>query len=402
MSDTLKYICPRCDGPLRFNPQKGLLCCEYCDSEYSEDIFKQEQARDGQVEGWQESDTTDLVGNPVQVEHTEKNEPSEQAEQAKEANAAHPIDWQIEGYIKEHEVMDTQPGYSCTSCGAVIVSDGNTIATECMYCTNPTVIETHISGMLTPDYILPFTVSKKDAQDILTKFYKSKKLIPDEFVQNNRIEKVAGMYVPHWLFSCVGYGDCDFPARNSSTHRRGDYLDTVTEHYRASRKGTIKFKHIPVDSSIKMDDNYMDGLQPYNLDELKKFSPQYMAGFFADKFDVDVAECGKRAGTRVYGSLVENLRSTVTGFDVVDEGHAKVEMHDQDIRYALLPVWMFHLKYKDKVYPFAINGQSGKISGILPIDKRKDKIQSWKYFFLYLCMYLPVFVVLIYLVYTMQ
>ena len=37
-------------------------------------------------------------------------------------------------------------------------------------------------------------------------------------------------------------------------------------------------------------------------------------------------------------------------------------------KYLLLPVWISSYKYKEKVYQFMVNGQTGKVSGKTPIS----------------------------------
>ncbi|MFQ9401559.1 MAG: hypothetical protein ACLR1D_04260 [Dialister sp.] len=72
--------------------------------------------------------------------------------------------------------------FTCSSCGAEIVCDENTIATECCYCGNPTMISQRYSGSLRPDYVIPFQKMKEDAQAAFKNFYKGKILLPGSFV----------------------------------------------------------------------------------------------------------------------------------------------------------------------------------------------------------------------------
>ncbi len=333
MSDqVLKYQCPACTGPMRFDSAKQMVVCDYCGSEYSESYFENE------------------------VEETEK------------------VDWKIQGNVKEEEVLEHQTGFTCTSCGAEIVSDGNTAATECMYCGNPIVLTDHISGMVKPDFVLPFKIDKNEAERKLKNFYNKKILLPSAFKDKNRIKKIAGMYVPFWLFSGKGDGYLHMEGTTSTTRREGDYKITTTRHYDVSRAGTVDFQRIPVDSSKKMEDNYMDGLEPYDYSELKDFAPSYMAGFFADKFDVSLDECTPRVKVRVENSTKEALRATVKGYSSVSEISSGIDFVTEEVKYAMLPVWMLNTKYEDIMYHFAINGQTGKVSGDLPIDKMKKRI----------------------------
>ncbi len=335
----LEYECPTCGGPLRFDIDNQMIVCEYCNNQFPEDVFRQK-----------EDDTTETNDSK--------------------------IDWNLAGYIKDHEQMTVDCSFSCTSCGAEVLADSNTAATECMYCGSPLLVTNNVTGTLKPDLIIPFKLDKAAAERKLKQFYMRKILLPNAFKDKNKISKITGMYVPFWLFSANGSGDVTFNAKKVSKHRNGDYIITTTKHYSAFRSGNVKFIKVPVDASNKMEDNYMDGLEPYNYGELTPFSNSYMAGFFSDKFDMDVNACSTRALTRIKNSTNEALKKTVTGYSSVSVARSNIAMSDREIHYALLPVWMLNTKYNDKMYKFAINGQTGKVSGDLPIDKRKKKIIS--------------------------
>ena len=333
----LKYQCPACGGPVHFDVGTQMIVCEHCDRKYPKDIFNEQTSE----------------------------ETSDSAER---------VDWRVEGVVTEHEFMEEQAGFICTSCGAEVVSDGNTAATECMYCGNPIVLTDNVSGMVKPDLILPFKIDKEQAEKMLKSFYDKKLLLPSTFKDKNRIKKIAGMYVPFWLFSGKGGGFLHMDGRTSTTRRDGDYEVTTTKHYDVRRAGTVDFENIPVDASEKMEDNYMDGLEPYDYSGLEDFSPSYMAGYFADKFDVSVDDCARRAEIRVVNSTKNAMRDTVTGYSAEHEIGSDIRLVAEDVRYALLPVWMLNTKYNNKMYHFAINGQTGKVSGDLPIDIIKKRI----------------------------
>ncbi len=343
--DILKYQCPSCGAPLEFDPAKQLLVCDSCDSEYPEEFFKEHQK--------QEDDSgIDMDAPP----------PSR-------------INWKVEGFVKERPQVENQAGFSCTSCGAEVVA-GDTVATECMYCGNPIVLSDNISGMVEPDLVLPFKITKEQAEQMLTDFYKGKLLLPNEFKSANKISKITGMYVPFWLFSCEGSGSVKYKATIVRTWSDSNYNYTNTKHFAVYRAGSLGFEKIPVDSSKKMDDNYMEGIEPFNFNEAVPFTPMYMAGYFADKFDENVDESAERATKRVIASVEDAFRSTVDGYTTVIKDNSYVQMEGEDIHYALLPVWMLNTKYKGEMYQFAINGQTGKVAGKLPIDK--FKLWMWR------------------------
>ena len=69
------------------------------------------------------------------------------------------------------------------------------------------------------------------------------------------------------------------------------------------------------------------------------------------------------------------------GYNSVTEEQSNISMNMKDVRYALMPVWVLSTRYKDQVYQFVMNGQTGKVSGKLPIDKKKMWITALIEFF---------------------
>lgn len=350
------FQCPACTGPLHFAEASGKLECEYCGSGYDvaeiEALYadKEEKARaasegetkkivedaTGAGDGW----TADSVGS----------------------------DW------SDEEVAGLR-SYCCPSCGAEIICDQNTAATSCVYCGNPTVMPGQLEGNLKPDYVIPFKLDKDAAVKALKAYYKGKRLLPKEFSKDNHIKEIQGVYVPFWLFD--GEADCEatYDASQSHTYTEGDYRITETKHFIVERRGSFQFQRIPVDGSSKMPDAHMDSIEPFDYSELKPFSTAYLPGYLADKYDVDAEESIQRAYKRVAGSADQLLRSTVKSYTSVSEKNSNVHVHKGEVRYAMLPVWMLHTKWKGQDFLFAMNGQTGKLIGDLPISK--GKFAAW-------------------------
>ncbi|MBQ2697307.1 MAG: hypothetical protein IJF59_01425, partial [Clostridia bacterium] len=133
---------------------------------------------------------------------------------------------------------------------------------------------------------------------------------------------------------------------------------------------------IPVDGSSKMPDDYMDSIEPFNYADLTAFSTAYLPGFLADKYDVSAEESGRRADARAENTVESCLRDTVRGYDTVSVRQRHIRLHRGEVKYALLPVWLLTTKWNDQNYLFAMNGQTGKFVGNLPVDKGK----KWRMF----------------------
>lgn len=349
------YQCPACTGPLHYSESLGKLKCDYCGTEYEvaeiEAMYakKEEQAVEAQKKAEKE---------------TEQNR-KQQAKAAEEGWDTSDIN---DDWGKDAAGMKS---YNCPSCGAELICDETTAATSCPYCGNPTVVPGQFSGVLKPDYVIPFKVSKKEAIEKLKMHYKGRPYLPKSFKDNNHIEEIQGVYVPFWMFDGKASGEASYKATTSKVYEKGDEEITETRHYEVSRAGSIGFEKIPVDASSKMPDDHMDSIEPYDYSGLKAFSTAYLPGFLADKYDVSVKDSQKRADTRCASTLEDALRGTVTGYDSCTLEHKQIDLKRGKVHYALLPVWMLHTKWNGQDFLFAMNGQTGKMVGDLPTSKGK-------------------------------
>ena len=325
MAETsVSYKCPHCGAPLTFMAGKKTVTCQFCNTEFDaaalDEIFRDKNARAAQ--------------------------------------------WTDEEFKNFH-------AFTCSSCGAEIICDENTMATECVYCGNPTMIPKRFDGMLKPDYVIPFKKTKQDAVNALKEFYKGKYLLPNDFTANNRVEAIQPMYVPFWLFDAKVSANVDFlAAKVRRSNRRGffgKYELIEKKFFSCRRVVTMSFEKIPVDGSKKMDDDYMDSIEPFDYSELVPFSAAYFASYLADKFDVDAGACKSRAVERVENSTIDSLKSqTLKGYEEIDVETSAIEKIFDNVSYAMVPVWILTTRYNDKPYTFMMNGQTGKVVGDLP------------------------------------
>lgn len=343
MADTsVSYKCPNCGAPLTFMPDKKTVTCEYCGTEFEvaaiEEMFRA------------------------------KEELAARAQEAREAK------WDTENAGDEwtSDEAAALKAFTCSSCGAEIVCDENTMATECVYCGNPTMIPKRFDGALKPDLIIPFKKTKQDAVAALKKFYEGRWLLPSNFTANNRVEAIQPMYVPFWLFDSGVDAQAEFRAATIRIYDVGDEVVTERRVYSCQRAGTMRFAKIPADGSKKMNDEYMDSIEPFNYDELVDFSTAYLTGYLADKYDVSAEECTERVNKRMENSALAVLEDSVQGYDECQVEDYAVVKDIGKVLYAMVPVWILTTRYNDKPYTFMMNGQTGKVVGSIPYDTFKS------------------------------
>ncbi|MGN0634827.1 MAG: hypothetical protein ACI4I5_01265 [Acutalibacteraceae bacterium] len=335
-----EYKCPNCGGAIEFNSTAQKMKCPYCDTEFDMQALA---ALDDQL----------------------KNESTDNMQWETTAGG----DWQ-DG---ETDGLRT---YVCNSCGGEIVGDETTGATSCPFCGNPVVMMGQFSGSLKPDYIIPFKLDKNAAKEALKKHYQGKRLLPKVFKDANHIDEIKGIYVPFWLFDADADADILYNATRVSHWSDDDYDYTKTDYYSVSRSGSIGFERVPVDGSSKMADDLMESIEPFDFSQAVDFQTAYLAGYLADKYDVDAAQSINRANERIKVSTEQAFQSTVEGYATVHAESSSIRLRNGTAKYALYPVWILNTSWNGQKYTFAMNGQTGKLVGDLPLDK--SALMKWR------------------------
>ena len=322
------HKCPACLAELKFKPQLQKWVCDYCGSEYTlEDI----KSKDG-------------------------------AEESKTIKKSASI---------------TYKGYNCPDCGAEIVMEENTSVTECVYCGNTAIISERLEGDFAPKQIIPFKKEKNDAVNAFINYKKGKWFMPKEFLQKSNIQKISGVYIPFYLYDIKVAARINVEATKTKTWSDRNYRYKETENYNVLREGNMDFNLIPTDASKKFPDDIMDSIEPYDYKGLVDFDASYMSGFLSEKYDLTMDEMAERAENRAKKSAVQELLNNVSGYSskrvVNSTEKAKIK---ESSKYVLLPVWMLNVKYDNKMYTLAMNGQTGKFIGNVPISKNQV-IKYW-------------------------
>ena len=374
------YQCPACTGPLHFGAGSGKLECEYCGSSYEvaevEAFYAKKNAptepkltcpackTELNSEGISGEATCPGCGAEFQMEDLRA-----YAAQMAEKHDDN-MNWDTEAGSQWQEgEADGLRIYGCKQCGGEIVADETTGATHCPYCGNPVVLAGHFTGLLKPDLVIPFKVDKKAAIAALQNHYKGKVLLPKVFKDQNHIEEVKGLYVPVWLFDTDADAYVQYRATRTRTWSDSQYNYTATDYYAVLRGGGIGFENVPVDGSTKMDDALMESIEPFNIADAVPFQTAYLPGYMADKYDVDAPSSIDRANQRIKQSTEDAFRSTVLGYTSVTTVNSNISLQNGKARYALYPVWILNTDWNGQKFTFAINGQTGKIAGDLPMDK---------------------------------
>ncbi len=336
MANLLEYKCPNCGGSIVFDSASQSMKCPYCDSTFAV----------ADLEGKDDVLNTQAPQDDLNWDNSAGDE------------------WSA----AEKEEMRI---YVCQSCGGTIMGEATTAASSCPYCGNPIVMTNQFAGYLKPDYVIPFKLDKKAAIEGLKTHISGKKLLPKIFKDENHINEIKGMYVPFWLFTADAYADVSFKATKVRTWSDSRYNYTETSHYQVRRAGDISFDHVPVDGSSKMPDDLMQSIEPFDFSEAVDFQTAYLSGYLADKYDVTKDDCVEIANNRIKHTAEQAFASTVGGgYTSIIPTNSAVQLSNGYSKYALYPVWLLNTTWNGNTYTFAMNGQTGKFVGDLPVDNK--------------------------------
>jgi len=315
------HKCLSCNAQLKFNPESQKWDCEYCASSFSLEELEEYYNKKNQEEN---KTTSDLSG------------------------------------------------YNCPNCGAEIIMEDTTTATSCVYCGSNAIIKDKLKGEFSPSKIIPFKKTKQQAIEAFKAYKKGKLFMPDEFTNPANIDKISGIYIPFYIYDCNVDSTVNIDAKRIRTWSDYSYNYTETSVYSVVRSGTMFFDNIPVDSSTKFPDDIMNSIEPFDYSEFKDFNTSYLSGFLSERYDKTIDELFHIAEKRAKNTAINELLNTVQGYTYKSiKSNSTNVTNNSTSEYVLLPVWMLNVNFNNKIYTFAMNGQTGKFIGNIPISKKK-------------------------------
>ncbi len=316
--------CAYCGGALKFDADIQMLVCEHCSG-----MFPVEKT---EAEKMLSDNAQNMVTDP----------PSQNSAVAEEMECS---------------------VYNCTSCGAQLVLNDVEAATYCAYCGQPTIVFDRIIKHRRPKYIIPFSITKNAALvNIRQQFLKSG-FVPKE-IKHFSPDLLRGIYVPYMLYDVRSKDRQLIRSTLSASNLRGS---TKKFYY---REAVASFQEIPVDASSQFSNELSERLEPYRGNGMVEFKAEYLSGYYADLKDDDFSYLKQVARQRASDMLNKQIQETVPGKDHSIISCKPCHVFEKE-EYALFPVWFMVFHRNKETYTIMVNGQTGKVVGALPADKRK-------------------------------
>lgn len=331
-TDTLEETdkkCPSCGGVMDFDPATGGLSCPYCG--HTEEI----RTREG-----------DEFAEELALE---------------DADRVENCDW---GVAKKTVI--------CKACGAESVYDALEISAVCPFCGSNQVMEAADQNTMAPGGVVPFQISDKQASDLFTNWIRHKWFCPKLAKESAKAKNFKGIYLPFWTFDALTKSQYSGEyGKDKVLKKRDGNTEVKTTWYLVRGEHEQFFDDELICATTNHNQSMIRGVEPFNTADNKVYKPEYVAGFAAERYAVGIKDAWQMAKQsikfKLYGSIQKRIMSE-NHADRVRNLQINSTFSKLTYKYLLLPVWISSYKYKEKIYQFMVNGQTGKVSGKTPIS----------------------------------
>ena len=287
-----------------------------------------------------------------------------------------PEEYEISRHTEERTEYEVTV-FSCSQCGARIMSTDVSASGFCTYCGSAAIFESRLSEEKKPDYIIPFQKTKEDCigayrQRLRRAIYAPKGMRDPQF-----LERFTGVYVPYWVYETDMEASPEL--RGTENYRKGDNIHYKSYTMTADITGEYA---VSFDASSFFHDETATAIAPFQVKGMKAFQPALLSGFFSDTADVDsytyLQEAKNLIGEDAFLRVVRTSFHSVS--PEIPQGKSRMDrmfnLDKVEAKRALFPVWFLTWRNKDRVSYAAMNAQTGKLAADIPIDPKRFLLGS--------------------------
>ena len=329
---SINFTCHSCGAPFRYSPATASLHCEFCSS-------------------------TEIIT------------PSNESINEYDFKSALK-------FLKQNKSQEINKEVTCNKCAASFQLTPYSISSNCPYCDTPAI--TNFIKEITPKSLLPFELTHQKAREKFKKWIGSLWFAPSklkDFIDGD--EELQGYYLPHWTYDT-----------NTHTHYQGQrgviyYVmveRTIIVNGRQQRvrqrearvnwtsvSGRLQnsFDDITIGASKTISHSILNNLTPWHTQKLIPFDKRYLSGFKAEEYTVGLDNAFEYAKVKMNIIIEQDIKRDIGG-DQQRINNMQTSYNNTTYKNVLFPVWTAQFKWKNREYNYAINAQTGKISGERP------------------------------------
>ncbi len=311
--------CKSCGARVEFSPQHQCLKCTKCDTLYPINITNQ--------------------------------------------TAKHSIGWEPDK-IKFQQWLNENRSYRCESCGAQVIFDKYDIGTKCKYCGANSLASFKDLPGLQPEKIIPFAISKEQAENEFVERTKKRKFLPNKFKNNLRADNMGATYLSAFVFDGNVYATYSGRQSYTTTQRTASGHTRTITHYRSfSGKIEQQYNNIIVESNDKITQSDIADIMPYDCSKSVDYNADITKGYTVSYYNQQVQDAEIVAKRQMLRDIESRIRSKYSSIDslTINPTYSNIVYN-----YTLLPAYFFGYEYNKKSYLNVMNGQNGKVAGNVP------------------------------------
>jgi ribosomal protein S27E len=266
----------------------------------------------------------------------------------------------------------------CKDCGATVSFGDAATATRCEFCDSPQVMqEEGQRNVIRPESLVPFAVDKKVATGKFGTWIGKLWFRPSDLKHRAAVSEMTGMYIPYWTFDAhvasKWTAEAGYHYYETETYTTTENGQSVTKTRQVQKTRWVwkngsradDYDDILVCASKGLPQDLAEKLKTFDTRELRGWEPRYLAGWKAEEYAVDL-----NAGWKDAVERMETTQKSRCASDVPGDTHRFLSVNnqfsDETFKHVLLPLWISAYRYRDKVYRFLVNGQTGEVTGKAP------------------------------------
>jgi ribosomal protein S27E len=341
MPETPKFAhfrCPGCAGEMDFDPQSGMMKCQSCG-------------------------TLNAVETPAT------------------AVMSHPLE---DALAHVTPLSADALEVNCDGCGSVVVFEPPEVAGACSFCGAMIVAQPRAADpMIAPDAVLPVKVPKEAAQTEVRQWIATRWFAPNALHKMAQQEGIAGVYLPYWTYAAdtssqysgargVHYWETEYytttDANGNSVQQSRQVMHTAWSP--AGGQVARNFDNVLVPATKSVNETRLNALAPWDLPQLCAYDPEYLAGFKAQRYQVELPAGFEKAKTLMEHAITQDIRTDIGG-DEQRIDHVATATSNETFRHLLLPVWIGAYRFQGKVFQVVVNARTGEVQGERPYSAVK-------------------------------
>lgn len=311
--------------------------------------------------------------------------------------------------LAEYQDEEVRP-YHCRTCKATLIADNRSVIDVCPFCYAPMYLSKRIAGKPSPTMVIPFTITRNQAEKALRKWHRRLKFAKSDIGLDTKRPNPIGIFIPVQLFSADVQGEAKIETTKVTTAGEAkaspipdkDHVQTAASSaataetknrintsapkqkkgkeistWQLYRQAKLHFEAYPINVSQKLDEKLFTAIQPYNTSALTYYLPDSLANFCSEPCTASGKEVLPELEKQLRACLDTYILDAVKEYDTKEIIGRDYQVLTRSCDYTLFPVWIASYNSNDTDYFFVMNGQTGKLAGNPPLSRFKIELTGF-------------------------